>query len=38
MGLEEVIKTREDVIEISGLGTGAMLRGGEVRCLMTTEL
>ena len=31
-GLGGSIKTREDVIEISGLGTGAMLRGGEVRC------
>lgn len=31
-GLGGSIKIREDVIEISGLGTGAMLRGGEVRC------
>ena len=31
-GLGGSIKTREDVIEISGLGTGGMLRGGEVRC------
>ena len=31
-GLGGSIKTREDVIEISGLGAGAMLRGGEVRC------
>lgn len=31
-GLGGSIKTREDVIEISGLGAGGMLRGGEVRC------
>lgn len=31
-GLGGSIKTREDAIEISGLGAGAMLRGGEVRC------
>lgn len=31
-GLGGSIKIREDVIEISGLGAGAMLRGGEVRC------
>ena len=31
-GLGGSIKTREDVIEISGLGAGEMLRGGEARC------
>ena len=31
-GLGGSIKTREDVIEISGLGAGGMLRGGELRC------
>lgn len=31
-GLGGSIKTREDVIEISGLGAGAMLKGEEVRC------
>ena len=31
-GLGGSFKTHEDVIEISGLGAGAMLRGGEVSC------
>ena len=31
-GLGGSIKIHEDAIEISGLGAGAMLRGGEVRC------
>ena len=31
-GLGGSFKIREDTIEISGLGAGAMLRGGEVRC------
>lgn len=31
-GLGGSFKAREDAIEISGLGAGAMLRGGEVRC------